>query len=109
LQPFVLFSKANSLTHLRNLGFKTFGNYWDESYDTIEDDNKRIISALNSIKQFISKDKEQIHKTVQHMFPILIHNYYQLKARNENYSQVIINLYDSLIENCTTTKEIISK
>ena len=38
--PFVMVSKKGTLKYLRDIGFKTFGDFWDESYDDEEDDNK---------------------------------------------------------------------
>ena len=44
------------LKKLRELGFKTFGNFWDESYDEIEDKMERLEKVFEVIayidKQF---------------------------------------------------------
>jgi hypothetical protein len=48
--PFVLVATAGSLEYLRSYGFKTFGHVWDESYDAIQDDHKRI-AAVASLLQ----------------------------------------------------------
>ena len=41
-QPFIVFSIPNYLKHLKELGFKTFSNWWDESYDNELDDTIRL-------------------------------------------------------------------
>jgi hypothetical protein len=48
-QPFILVNGPGSLQHLRDLGYKTFGQWWDESYDTIADSYER----LDAIEQLI--------------------------------------------------------
>jgi len=41
-QPFILAGTHGSLKYLHSYGFKTFGNIWDENYDSIEDPQKRL-------------------------------------------------------------------
>jgi hypothetical protein len=36
LKPFVVYAARNYLANLRRLGFETFGDIWDESYDQFE-------------------------------------------------------------------------
>lgn len=35
-KPFLVYGPKNYLKNMRNLGFKTFGKFWDESYDSLE-------------------------------------------------------------------------
>jgi hypothetical protein len=46
--PFLMIGPKNFLENLRQLGFKTFGNWWDESYDQDADldDGKVVIESL---------------------------------------------------------------
>lgn len=53
-RPFVLASTPGGLKHLQHLGFKTFGNFWDEGYDNITDPTQRI-QAVADIIETISK------------------------------------------------------
>ena len=32
MQPFILVAAAGSLRHVQDMGFKTFNEFWDESY-----------------------------------------------------------------------------
>ena len=36
LHPFIFVGRPGMLKFLHSLGFKTFSEYWDESYDTVE-------------------------------------------------------------------------
>lgn len=50
-QPFILASTAGSLEYLRSYGFKTFGDVWNESYDSIKDSTQRLIAIADLMKQ----------------------------------------------------------
>lgn len=90
LQPFILFGQTNSLKYLKELGFKTFSSFIDESYDDIKDDHQRFYAALNSVKEFLKQDITEIHKKMKDMLPILKHNYFNLKNREKYYSKRVI-------------------
>lgn len=53
-QPFVVFGTPYTLKTLRQLGYRTFDNHIDNSYDEIEDNTerfKRVVSSVKQIKQ----------------------------------------------------------
>ena len=52
---FVVHGNHLYLQRLREMGFKTFGNYFDESYDLEADPNKRIDKIVTLIKDLKSK------------------------------------------------------
>jgi hypothetical protein len=58
LQPFILLGAAGSLQHIKDMGFKTFGEFWDESYDTEIDDPIRFAKIVNIVEE-ISNWSEQ--------------------------------------------------
>jgi hypothetical protein len=72
--PFVLASTQGSLAYLRQYGFKTFGDIWDESYDDEPDDRRRmeqIASLMRSLDELGSHRQdifESCHDIVQHNF-----------------------------------------
>ena len=51
-QPFVVFGSAGYLSELRNLGFRTFSPWIDESYDLILTNKERIQSIADSVEKF---------------------------------------------------------
>jgi len=55
MQPFVLLGAPGSLQHVKDMGFKTFGEFWDESYD-LEKDHKlrfnKIVDVLSNISSW---------------------------------------------------------
>jgi len=52
---FVVHGNYLYLQRLREMGFKTFGNYFDEGYDLEQDPNKRIDKIVTLIKELKSK------------------------------------------------------
>lgn len=47
--PFILVSPPHTLQYLKDLGFKTFHHFWDESYDEIENHTDRFIKICELI------------------------------------------------------------
>jgi hypothetical protein len=75
LQPFLLVGKNGSLKLLRELGYKTFHPYIDESYDTIEDDNLRLNAIFSEIDRICSLTHEEMQDMMVKCLPIVLHNY----------------------------------
>jgi len=73
--PFILAGCANNLEYLRSYGFRTFGDYWDESYDQLEDPIQRIQAIAQVIKQICQMTPAQQKSMLLDMQPILEHNY----------------------------------
>ena len=73
--PFVLVGCAHNLEYLRSYGFKTFGDFWDESYDTIEDPIDRLQAIVKILAQLDAMSAEEQMNMLLAMQPILEHNY----------------------------------
>lgn len=54
MQPFILVGAAGSLQHIKDMGFKTFSEFWDESYDLEKDDKKRFAMIMSVIESIAS-------------------------------------------------------
>ena len=67
----VLVAPPFSLEYARKLGFKTFSDFWDESYDMEIDPMKRISKVLETLEYIDSLDLPDLY---QKMKPILEHN-----------------------------------
>jgi len=72
--PFILVGCVNNLEYLRSYGFKTFGAYWDESYDTIADPILRLKAIANIIKSISDLSVDEQKTMLLDMQPILAHN-----------------------------------
>jgi hypothetical protein len=93
-QPFVFVGFKGGLKLLKDLGFKTFDNVIDESYDSIENDEDRLEAAYNEIKKLCSLSKDEIHNLYWSLEDTLIFNYKHLTEFYNNKTAV----YDILNE-----------
>lgn len=91
MQPFILLGEPGALAKLHEFGYQTFGEYWDESYDDIEDDEERLKQALQTAKTLIQLSHAQLHKLTQDVLPILRHNLAHLSKRCLILDQEYVN------------------
>lgn len=80
-QPYIILGAPGSLQAMRDMGYKTFGDFWDESYDTIEDHNQRLLAVgqvCKTIDSWTSLEREDFLQRVQ---PLLEHNFLTLRNR----------------------------
>ena len=67
-QPFMIASSAGILKYLRRYGFKTFGEWIDESYDDITDPMERmhaIIAVMKNIAEMAESDKDLLFQKMK--------------------------------------------
>jgi hypothetical protein len=65
--PFLIWGEVGTLQHLKKLGFETFENLFDESYDTIPDLQQRLNVIVNNISNFKKYPYDQTTlKKLQH-------------------------------------------
>jgi hypothetical protein len=60
--PFMLAGTVGSLEYLRRYGFKTFGPFIDETYDTIQDPAERLQVLVTELRRIASLDPAQKQK-----------------------------------------------
>lgn len=89
---FVMFAGAYYLQNLRELGFKTFSNVIDESYDLEEDHNKRHQMAFDQVSYLCNQDQTAILEATK---PTLEHNYNLLMS--QDWHQYYLDLIQSRI------------
>jgi hypothetical protein len=90
-QPFIIFGNPHTLKKLKELGYKTFDKWWDESYDSEIDVNKRFIKMVNILEQISEWDMDKCFEIKKEMQDILIHNYKNMFKTDE-----ICNLFNML-------------
>jgi hypothetical protein len=74
-QPFLLLAAPNNLKYLKSYGFKTFGDYWDENYDSMSDPGDRMNAVVNITEQLCNKPLAELEDMRRDMQDILLHNY----------------------------------
>ena len=62
------------LSDLRKIGYKTFSPYIDETYDTIDDNEQRLLALVNEVKR--------IHNLPDNEYKILLDNCNTIASEN---------------------------
>jgi hypothetical protein len=73
-KPFVVFAGPGYLHNIRQLGFKTFPELCDESYDTIENTEERFQAFLQRIQTINAMSIDQLRQLAIEMQPTFEHN-----------------------------------
>ena len=100
LTPFIIVSTPHFLEKIKELGFKTFHPWIDESYDEEEDNDKRFFMILDEIRRLCSMSKEEIHKWYYEMEHILKHNQrhfasHQAFDSHDAWTEIIDTIYET--------------
>ena len=78
---FIVFSGWKYLENLRSLGFRTFDNVIDESYDQIYNDDERWAAAFEQVKRLCDMNQlevfEKISEQVQHNYNLVMDTKWQ--------------------------------
>ena len=95
--PFIVLGSPYTLKHMRSIGFKTFGDFWDESYDEEENNDKRFEKVFNLLMKFDKMPIEELHKLYIDMIPTLKYNYELIVGRG-SMKQLTENLEKNITE-----------
>jgi hypothetical protein len=74
LRPFILVAPPKTLEYLKSMGFKTFGEFWDESYDDELDHGERLAKIFTLINHVFAMPNDKQRELYENMVPILTHN-----------------------------------
>lgn len=66
LHMFIIAGPMGSLNLLKQQGFETFGDLWDESYDTIANTKQRLQAVCNTIDFLSKQDLATIYAKCEH-------------------------------------------
>ena len=88
-QPFILISTKNNLKKLREWGFRTFGDFIDESYYELDTYEERIKIINKEIIRLCGMSRKELDDWYWSMEDILVHN-------SENLTKFIDMEYNKL-------------
>lgn len=91
---FVAFTGYKFLQNLKALGFKTFDNVIDESYDLIINDQDRYTAAFEQVRRLCDQDQQVIYNQIQ---DTLEHNYNLMM--NTDWTTFACNQIQQIIDN----------
>ena len=95
--PFIVLGSPYTLKHMRSIGFKTFGDFWDESYDEEENNDTRFEKVFNLLMKFDKMPIEELHKLYIDMISTLKYNYDLIVGRG-SMKQLTENLEKNITE-----------
>jgi len=72
--PFMVFGNKGTLKYLKELGYKTFSDWIDESYDEEEDNLKRCDMIINELKKFQKYNIKELKSMREEMYSICKYN-----------------------------------
>lgn len=98
-QPFLLLGAANNLEYFKGYGFKTFSDFWDESYDSINDPGTRVQCVVDIIDRLSKLPRQELTEMKKDMSHILEHNF------NHFYHDFKHIVADEFLANTRTTFE----
>lgn len=74
LRPFVLVAPPKSLEYVKTMGFKTFSEFWDESYDDEFDHGERLAKIFLLLDNLFNMPNAEQRELYTKMIPTLQHN-----------------------------------
>jgi hypothetical protein len=80
--PFILVGPAHNLEYLRSYGFKTFSNWFDESYDQIEDPIARMSMIGTVLSDVCTLSLHELECMLIEMKEVLDYNYNLFYSQN---------------------------
>jgi hypothetical protein len=72
--PFIILGCPNSLKKLKEMGFKTFEPFINESYDTEVNPGKRMGMVVDEVERLCSMSFDELKKWYKKLVPVLEHN-----------------------------------
>lgn len=84
-KPFIIIGAPGVLSMLKDMGFKTFNDFWDESYDNIFLNDDRLVSICNLVNKLSNMSIEEMRSMYEKMDHILEHNFKNIKKIEKFY------------------------
>jgi hypothetical protein len=72
--PFIVFGCQGTLKYLKSIGYQTFPEMFDESYDNIDNIYDRILAAILEIEKFNQLPADEKKRRFSSVLPTLKHN-----------------------------------
>ena len=99
LHPFIVLGRPHTLKYLKSYGFKTFSDFWDESYDEEIINSKRIFKVYNLFQELCNKTDNEWYELINSMKDILIYNRNVLKKYSYKNDDLVIENFKKYLSN----------
>jgi hypothetical protein len=75
-QPFMLLAAPGNLAYLKSYGFKTFNSVIDETYDTIQDNDRRTEAVVEQLHWYCNLTPGEKTDIISQLEPIIDYNFH---------------------------------
>ena len=83
MHPFILLSRPNTLDAFRSIGYRSFSEIIDESYDLEEDDGKRMLMIVKEIERLCNLNEDELQHFLTVAKEICLHNFNTLVNKKD--------------------------
>ena len=90
LQLPLFVAPAGFVQQLRNFGFDVFDDFFDHSYDRVDDVELRINMAFKQLEKVCNKNLQELNEFLHYNLPRLHNNRYKLVEKTSNFEFEII-------------------
>jgi len=94
--PFIVYGSPFTLKSLRELGFKTFSPFIDESYDETISPFRRMQKITKEIKRLCSMSDTEMHEWFLSMKDILVHNRNLMYEYGKKYEESQMKIFKEI-------------
>jgi hypothetical protein len=90
--PTIVLGRPHTLKYLKSLGFKTFSDIFDESYDNIENDWDRYEAVMSLVETLCKMDYIELKSKYEKSFEVILHNQRVFLNDKNTYSKKLKEL-----------------
>ena len=92
-QPFIIVGNVGTIKKLREMGYKTFNRWWDESYDDVVLFTDRCDKILKILETICTMSDDDIMNMYDEMKDVLIHNHKLFLSTNGiGFEKILSNI-----------------
>jgi hypothetical protein len=78
LQPTIIVGTFGVVKHLKSLGFESYDELFDESYDDIVETPKRLVNVMNEVERVCKMPEDELKSIYSDLLPKVIHNQHKI-------------------------------
>jgi DNA-binding MurR/RpiR family transcriptional regulator len=99
-QPTIIVGTSGIVKYLKSLGFETFPELFDESYDDIVETNKRLVKVMNEVERVCKIPESALKDIYKDLLSKVVHN------QNKIFEYDTITDWYNLLESITDAEMI---
>jgi hypothetical protein len=96
LHPFIVWGSPGILKQLKQDGYETFPELFDESYDDVYDHKKRLSMVLDEVSKFNNKSNLEKKDLIYSICEKLVNNKKNFLKKEKSYKKQIIKIFEEI-------------